>query len=380
MNVIRSLRLKLSVDNPDALIQTFSAYNRAFEVCANWGFQNKKSNKILNHHATYDLIRKEIPELPSALLQGARDCACESLKRDKCKILPKRKQFSSMRYNQRVVNINLIKGIATISSIFGRVKAQFRLPLVYEKYLSWKLKSSTLQYHKQTKVFYLTVQVESDDHPELDEVSLLGIDRGVNNIAVCSDGSFFGASQVKNVRCKYRRLRAKLQSKGTKSAKRLLKKLSGKERRFQTDVNHCISKSIVNKPVTVIVLEDLLGIRPNKKEGTSKGKQNFWLSNWSFFQLERFIEYKSESLGKVVLKIDPAYTSQECSKCGEVNKDSRQGLKYMCKSCGFELNSDLNAARNIANRGMTVVSRVLSTTPTHQQKLGANPRSSDGGY
>ncbi len=379
MNVIRSLRLKLSVDNPDALIQTFSAYNRAFEVCANWGFQNKKSNKILNHQATYEQIRKEIPELPSALLQGARDCACEALKATKCKCLPVRKQFSAMRYNQRVVTVNLIKGIVTLSSIAGRVKAQFKLPVVYERYLNWKLKSSTLQYHKQTKEFYLLVQVESEDHPELDEVSILGIDRGVSNIAVCSDGQFFGASQIKNVRCKYRRLRTKLQSKGTKSARRLLKRMSGKERRFQTDVNHCISKSIVNKPKTVFVLEDLSGIRPNKKEGTSKGKQNFWLSNWSFFQLEQFIEYKAESLGKIMLKIDPAYTSQECSKCGEVNKNSRNGLKYKCKCCGFELNSDLNAARNIANRGMTVVSRVLSTTHTHQHQLGASPRSSDVG-
>lgn len=373
MNVIRSLRLKLSVDNPDALIQTFSAYNRAFEVCAEWGYQNKKSNKVLNHHATYEQIRKEIPELPAALLQGARDCACEALKATKCKCLPIRKQFSAMRYNQRVVTVNLIKGIATISSVLGRVKAQFKLPVVYERYLNWKLKSSTLQYHKQTKEFYLLVQVESEDHPELDEVSILGIDRGVSNIAVCSDGQFFGASQIKNVRCKYRRLRAKLQSKGTKSARRLLKWMSGKERRFQTDVNHCISKSIVNKPFTVFVLEDLSGIRPNKKEGTSRSKQNFWLSNWSFFQLEQFIEYKAESLGKVMLKIDPAYTSQECSACGEVNKNSRNGLKYKCKSCGFELNSDLNAARNIANRGMTVVGRVLSTTHTHQHPLGASP-------
>ena len=369
--MIRSLRLKLSVDNPDALIKTFRAYNRAFEVCATWGFQNKTSNKILNHHATYRNIRNEIPKLPASLLQCARDCACESLKSGKCKFIPVRKQFSAMRYNKQLVNINLLKGIATISSVLGRVKAQFKLPVFYKKYLSWKLKSSILQFKKQTNEFYLIVQVESNELPDLNETTLLGVDRGVNNIAVCSDGHFFGGSQVNNVRCKYRRLRAKLQSKGTKSAKRLLKKLSGKERRFMTDVNHCISKIIVNKPVTVIVLEDLTGIRPNRKEKTSKGKQNFWLSNWSFFQLEQFIEYKSEELGKVMLKIDPVYTSQECSKCGEVNKNSRNGLKYKCKSCGFELNSDLNAAINIANRGMTVVSRVLSTTHTHQHQLGA---------
>lgn len=374
--MIRSLRLKLIVDNPNALIQTFDAYRKAFNICAVWGFQNKTFNKILNHKETYYLIRDKIPDLPSALLQGARDCACEALKSNKCKRLPIKREFSGIRYNQRVVTINLVEGIATLSSVSGRVKSRFNFPLAYEKYLSWKLKSSVLEFKERSTEFYLTVQVESNALDEIDnqdEIVLLGIDRGINNTAVCSDNTFYGAPRVKNIRSKYRRLRAKLQSKGTKSARRLLKKMSGKETRFQTDVNHCISKSIVNKPYTVFVLEDLSNVRPVKKKGSSKGKRgNFWLSTWSFSQLERFIEYKAEGLGKTMLKINPAYTSQECSACGEVNKSSRNGLKYKCKSCGFELNSDLNAARNIANRGMSVVSRVLSTTHTHQHLLGAS--------
>jgi IS605 OrfB family transposase len=352
------------VDDPDALLETFSAYTYAYNKCASWGYHNKSTNKVLNHHATYKQIREDMPEFPSALIQCARDCACEALKATKCKVIPKRKEFSAMRYNKQVITVNLIHGIATIASIAGRIKAQFSLPKVYEKYLTWTLKSSNLQYREQTKEFYLLVQVESLDPPMQDDVSILGIDRGIKNIAVCSDNTFFGASKVKNVRCKYKRLRAKLQSKGTKSAKRLLKRMSGKERRFQTDVNHCISKEIVSKPNTIFVLEDLSGIRPSKKEGSSKGKtMNFWLSSWSFFQLEQFIEYKAEDQGKVVLKVDPAYTSQECSNCGKINKNNRRGLRYKC-SCGLELNADLNAARNIANRGMSVVSRVLSTTHT----------------
>lgn len=96
--MIRSIKVKLEVTNPDALLETFKAYNYAYSVSAQWGFDNQTANKIRNHNATYEQIRKEVPELPSSLLQCARDCACESLKRDKCKILPKRKQFSAMRY------------------------------------------------------------------------------------------------------------------------------------------------------------------------------------------------------------------------------------------------------------------------------------------
>ena len=89
------------------------AYAEAFSISAKWGYDNQSWNRVDNHNATYKLTRQSIPDLPSSLVQGARDCACEALKAVKCETLPERKPLSAMRYNQRVITVNLIQGLAT---------------------------------------------------------------------------------------------------------------------------------------------------------------------------------------------------------------------------------------------------------------------------
>jgi putative transposase len=141
-------------------------------------------------------------------------------------------------------------------------------------------------------------------------------------------------------------LRSKLQKKGTKSAKRHLKRLSGKERRFRADINHQISKQIIASlnPGDTIVLEELTGIRNAKL----RKQQRCLLNNWSFFQLEQFLKYKAMPKGIEIVYIDARYTSQRCSKCGFILKSNRKTqANFCCKQCGFKLNADLNASRNI---------------------------------
>jgi IS605 OrfB family transposase len=144
---------------------------------------------------------------------------------------------------------------------------------------------------------------------------------------------------------------------GTRSAKRALQRLSGKQERFQRDTNHTISKRIVRKAKarnSAVVLEDLSGIR----ERTTAGRQqrarratNRRLSNWSFYQLRQFIEYKARIAGVPVIKVDPAYTSQTCSRCGHCDRKNRNGSDFECRSCGHAMDADKNAARNIAAKG-----------------------------
>ncbi len=153
--------------------------------------------------------------------------------------------------------MNLVHGIATIASIEGRIKATFFIPQNYRDYLTWKIKSSTISYDRRSDTFYLHVSLEHNDLEPVTEFKVVGIDRGIVNIAVCSDNTFYNSKKVKNTRARYAHLRKELQSKGTKSAKRKLKRLADKERRFVTDVNHCISKQIVNSDYTVFALEDL---------------------------------------------------------------------------------------------------------------------------
>lgn len=362
MNVLRTITFKLRLTNQDCrtLLDTMRDYTKAFSISAKWGFENQSWNKVDNHNATYKLTRQSVQGLPSSLVQGARDCACEALKAVKCETLPERKPLSAMRYNQRVITVNLKHGIATIASTKGRIKGAFFIPPHCRNYLDWTIKSSTISYDRRDKVFYLHVSLEHNDPEKVANLEVLGIDRGIVNIAVCSDNRFFNSKKIKNRRARYTYLRKELQSKGTKSAKRKLKRLSGRERRFATDVNHCISKQIVNSEYTVFALEDLSKIRVQKRRGKEFNRK---LNSWPFYQLEQFIRYKAEAIGKHALIVDARYTSQKCSNCGHVYKGNRDGSAFRCRKCGFELHADLNASRNIAQAGISCLSR-LSCQPT----------------
>lgn len=136
-------------------------------------------------------------------------------------------------------------------------------------------------------------------------------------------------------------------------------RLSGRERRFVQDTNHCISKAIVNKPHDVFALERLRIAR--KKKGGKKF--NRLLGSWSPSQLALFITYKAENSGKIIVEVDPRYTSQRCSRCGFVHKWNRHGLRFRCGNCRFELNADLNASRNIDVLGRSEYVRLFVNKP-----------------
>lgn len=361
MNVDRTIKLKLSVSEEDKenLKKTITLFNTVFNKIAKYGFEHKTHSKVSIHHATYKQIREQYPELPSSLVQGARDCACEALKGVKLKHLPNAKPYSSIRYNQRVITYYLRYGKVSIATINGRIKATFNIPEYYRDYIGWDVRSSTLKYDVRKDTFFLHVIFRTES-PKPSGDKVLGIDRGIVNIAVCSNNTFFNGKQIKNVRGKYAFLRKKLQSTGTKSAKRLLRKISRKENGFVTDTNHCISKTIVNMSYDIFALEDLTSIRVQSRKGKDFNRK---LNSWAFYQLAQFIEYKAEALGKSVLYIDPRYSSQKCSKCGDIRKSNRNGNSYHCKSCGFQLHSDLNASRNIAQAGISCLSRVSVNNP-----------------
>jgi IS605 OrfB family transposase len=254
-----------------------------------------------------------------------------------------------------VVTYFLKHETVSLATVNGRVKATFNIPEYYKEYMTWEVRSSTLKYDRRNDVFYLHI-IFRKESPNKSGDAILGIDRGIVNIAVCSNNKFFNGKSVKKVRGKFAYIRKALQSKGTKSAKRLLRKISRKERRFVTDINHCISKTIVNSPYDIFALEDLTSIRVQSRR---KGKEfSRKLNNWAFCQLAQFLEYKAEAFGKSVIYIDPRFSSQKCSKCGDIRKENRNGNSYHCKACGFQLHSDLNAARNIAQAGISCLSRL----------------------
>lgn len=201
--------------------------------------------------------------------------------------------------------------------------------------------------------FYL-LQCCGVDEPTPKEVDdFLGVDMGIANIAVDSDGDVHQGKTVKGVRYRHRQLRRKLQAKQTKSAKRRLKKLSGKEQRFAANTNHVISKILVAKAKDTdrgIALEELGGIH---ERVTTKRSQRATLRSWSFAQLRSFIEYKAKQAGVAVVAVDPRNTSRTCPCCGHIAKANRRTQsKFLCVVCGFSGLADYIAAVNISGRAV----------------------------
>ncbi|OUC97018.1 RNA-guided endonuclease InsQ/TnpB family protein [Streptosporangium minutum] len=202
--------------------------------------------------------------------------------------------------------------------------------------------------------WFLIATCDIPDRPVGAPDGFLGVDLGIANLATTSGGVRHSGKGLNAVRHRHRELRRRLQAKQTRSAKRLLKKRRRKEARFAANTNHTIAKRIVTEVTRTgqgIALEDLQGIRDRVR---LRKPQRVTLHSWSFHQLGRFIAYKAARAGVAVVYVDPAYTSRGCSACGHVDKKNRPDQEtFLCTSCGFAEHADVNAARNIAARGVT---------------------------
>ena len=340
--------LIIDIGNREEILPTLITYNKLCQSIIDRGWEEHTFNKNKLHHSTYKNNRANFPTIQSSLHQTARDQASDILKRNKKnKNKPIKKQFSAMRLDRRNLAVNFSKQIISMSTIFGRIKIPFTLHKHQEQYFDWKYTNAQLI--KKHNCFFLNLQMKKDTPQKSRGLSVLGVDLGIKNIAVCSNALFFNSKHLKNIKGNYKKLKSDLQSKGTKSAKKKLKKISGKENRFVRAVNHVISKKIVALNYNVFAFENLNGIRKLHRCRAL----NKLLGNWSFSQLQKFVEYKAERLGKSVVKVNPKYTSQMCSKCGHINKLNRVGSVFKCKNCSFELHADLNASRNIARIGIS---------------------------
>ena len=192
---------------------------------------------------------------------------------------------------------------------------------------------------------------------------VVGIDRGLRFLAVSYDEQgktkFVSGKKIATKRHKFQEVRKQLQAKGTKSAKHKLKAISGRENRWMSDVNHQISKTLVQKygKDTLFVLGDLAGVSFEESNLSRTAKQNYDLRSWSFYQLEQFLTYKAHENRSEVLKVSAKYTSQRCPKCGIIRKANRDHHKhlYSCQ-CGYKSNDDRIGAMNIQLLGTMWIS------------------------
>jgi IS605 OrfB family transposase len=211
--------------------------------------------------------------------------------------------------------------------------------------------------------WYLYATVEHAEPPESEITDWVGVDLGIVNVAVTSDGEIHAGGQSNALRHRHRTLRRRLQQKGTKSAKRLLKRRRLKEGRFGTWLNHTISKRIVadcERTKRGIVLEDLKHIRSRVR---ARRSQRATLHAWSFGQLQAFLAYKAKLRGVPVLFVDPRNTSRQCPGCGHTEQGNRRDqATFLCKSCGLAGLADLIAARNLAALGRAAVNQPYAGT------------------
>ncbi len=277
------------------------------------------------------------------------------------------KPHGSIAFDARILSWKLDKNEVSLWTVDGRQKIGFVCHARTKELLSGERGESDLCLIQGK--FYLFTACEVNEPDEKDVDDFLGVDLGVTNIAVDSDQEIHSAKAVNNVRFRHRRLRSKLQSKGTKASRRRLKKLSGQERRFATWVNHNISKSIVHKAKDTaprrqpgVALEELGGIR--ERVTVRQAQRAQWYS-WSFFQLRNFIEYKAQKEGVKVVAVDPRNTSRTCPCCGHIDKANRKTQdKFLCVVCGYSDLADYVAARNIASRAAVSQPHISTTAST----------------
>jgi len=219
--------------------------------------------------------------------------------------------------------------------------------------------------------YYANIQLESQPNLPEETDKVLGVDLGRTDIAHTSKGESFSGQHITQIRDKYATLRATLQkraSKGTRSTRRrarnLLKRLSGKEKRFQRLVNHTISYRLIQQAKTsrqAIAIEDLTGIRERTNQEPRSKKERRKSNSWAFYQLREFLTYKAIKFGVKLVLVNPRLTSQMCHQClhihPEPDKSYRSGKKFKCGHCGWYGDADLNGAMNISTLG-----RLLSSS------------------
>lgn len=355
MKLIAQIKLLPSTEQFNYLKKTLESANAACNYASEQGWQYRTFGQYALHKLCYRSVREKFCLCADATVRVFSKVS-DAYKLDKHtqRIF---KPMGAFPFNDRLVSYKLNKGIISIWTMNGRQKMPFVCGEHQAKLLEGLRGECDLVFREDS--FYLFQCCDVEESP-LGEISdFLGVDLGITNIAVDSKGTIYQGNIIKSVRHRNKSLRSKLQKKGTKSAKRLLKKRSRKESRFVTDVNHCISKRVVKTAHDTgcgIALEELTHIRSRVK---ARRSQRAALHSWSFAKLRLFIEYKAALAGVPVVFIDPHNTSRTCPECGFVSKSNRPNQSiFSCQSCGFAGLADYIAAVNIRGRALVNVPNV----------------------
>ena len=368
MEVKRTIPVKLSVpeDREDDLHQTIEQFNHACNYTVQHG-RNDDGYLVLNkstiHDEVYHGLRDET-DLPANLCVGAYSKAVEAMKstvadwkKGDSRPLPRFNEPSAV-YDKRTLTIE--DRSATLSTIKGRVAVDYVLGDYQKSYLDdddYEKRMGTLHYREDEGAFYLHIVIQKEVE-ERGGDRVMSVDLNLKNVAVTSTGSFSDGGELLWGQNHHFRVRRSLQHKGTRSAKQVLRRLSGRENRFVLNRLHTISRRIVEEAdahdCSYIAVERLTHIRERMDNRNDQLKRQ--MHNWAFRELQEMLAYKASEYGICVEQIPPAFTSQTCSKCGHqssTNRDSETGW-FECNDCGYSIDGDYNAAKNIGLKLLTL--------------------------
>lgn len=360
MTLTAKIQLKVSDSDKVLLNQTMSAYRHACNYVSYYIFDSHNLNQFSLHKILYANIRSMFNLKSQMAISVIRTVIAKykSIKSNNnwSKINFKIPQFELV-WNR---DYSLTQNCFSINTLDGRLKLSY-FSKNMEKYFDhniYKFGTAILVYKHNKYFLHIPVSFEVNSCDNSQICNVVGIDRGINFIVATYDSkgksTFISGKQIKQKRAHYSNLRQELQKRNTPSSKRRLKKIGQRENRWMQDVNHCVSKALVEMypKNTLFVLEDLTGIRSVTEKVHLKYR--YEIVSWAFYDLELKLKYKAQLAEDLVINVDPHYTSQCCPKCGHTEKSNRNKKLHIfcCKNCGYKSNDDRIGAMNLYHMGI----------------------------
>lgn len=362
ITITRKIKLQPTREQDLLLQESCQHYVDTCNFIAQWIVDHKTLTVKNINAAIYTTVRQMF-SLPSQMTQSAIRKVIAAYKtihatQEKWSITPTFRRSKLDYVWNRDYSLNKKTHDFSVNTIHGRIKVATCWNGNEEFIYQEKYGTATLQYKKGKWILHVPVTINVEDVSIDDIVNIVGADMGINFLATTYDSHgntvFYTGRHVKDIRAHYKKLRAELQSRGTRSSKKRLASIGSRENRWMNDVNHCISKALVNNAGkhSLIVLEDLTGVRTATER--FKKKDRYVSVSWAFYDLRQKIEYKAKKAGCLTVAVDPAYTSQRCPKCGCTSKSNHDKKlhRFTCKKCAYTSNDDRIAAMNLHDMGI----------------------------
>lgn len=357
MKLVASIRLFPDAEQATTLRETLERCNAACDWLAEIGASAGKTRQYDLHHMAYADMRARFGLTAQVAIR------CIGKVADAFKVGDKDEtrtfhRHAAQPYDDRIFRFLPGQDAVSIWTLAGRQRIPFVCGDRQREMLTRAKGQVDLMFVRGK--WLLAVTCDVDEAPAYAPVDVRGVDFGVVNIVVDDLGRTHSGAQIDDVRRRQHSRRRALQKLGTRSAKRALRRASGKQARFQRHTNHVLSKAIVldaERGRSAVALEDLEGIRDRVQ---ANRRQRRRLHNWGFHELRSLIEYKARLRGVPVDLVDPRNTSRQCSCCGLIDKRNRPSRdQFKCIGCGVAAPADHNAALNIRQRALTARGMVV---------------------